>query len=177
MWSDVIVAPWVILALMWPNVIVTQWCVPTVVSPIPLLYSIEPSHAVLSAHVWKMRQTQMGPYSVLWSCWSVKNTKKFSSYLEENNSLHYKVQLVNAVYGNYCCLFWASYETHKNTLWANCRVTDYESRWYVYLPPFCKVLNGLKLGSNRRQLLLGSVKTCISFASWVTVNFQGQLYH
>jgi hypothetical protein len=37
---------------------------------------------------------------------------------------HYEDQLVNAVYGNKCCLFSESYETHKYTLWTNYSVIE-----------------------------------------------------
>jgi hypothetical protein len=57
---------------------------------------------------------------------SLNNTYKFSSYLIENTThLHYKDQLVNVVKGNNRCLFWESCETHKYTLRANYRVSEY----------------------------------------------------
>jgi hypothetical protein len=40
--------------------------------------------------------------------------KKFSFNLKENTTLlHYKEQLVFAVYGNNCCFFRETYETYK----------------------------------------------------------------
>jgi hypothetical protein len=55
-----------------------------------------------------------------WSTNFIYIILKKSVPTSKETHLHYKVQLVNAVYGN--CLFWESYETYKNTVWVQCRM-------------------------------------------------------
>lgn len=44
---------------------------------------------------------------------SSEQSRKFRSYLSQNNSLHYKYQPVNAAQGNNLCLLQHTYGTHK----------------------------------------------------------------
>jgi hypothetical protein len=49
---------------------------------------------------------------------SVESSVKFIK--SDKISQYSKDQPVNVVYGNYRCLLWGQYETHKYTLWAEC---------------------------------------------------------
>jgi hypothetical protein len=44
--------------------------------------------------------------------------------------LHHTVRAVNLVYRNNYCLLWESYKT-SNSLWAECRISNCWSKWYV----------------------------------------------
>jgi hypothetical protein len=48
-----------------------------------------------------------------------------------NHDSPLKHQLTNAIWGNNCCLFWESYNTHKYMLQANWRVIDCYSTCFI----------------------------------------------
>jgi hypothetical protein len=57
-----------------------------------------------------------------------------SVHISGNTSrLRCKAQPVNAVWGNSRCLLWEPYETHRYTLWAECRVLNNIYKFSAYL--------------------------------------------
>jgi hypothetical protein len=100
-----------------------------------LRYKAQPVNAVWGNSrclLWELYGTYK--YTLWAECRVLSNIHMFRPYLTGNTlRLRYKVQPVNAVWGNSRCILWEPYGTHRYTVWAECRVLNniYKSSPYL----------------------------------------------